>query len=220
MDQRILTGVVSYQRTVACVVGFFPSIVSMDRVLTVVLICLPVFALVGLGKILEIRGISAERDQAKLGWLVYYLSLPALIFYYVAQQPFADLIDVPIVVSTLSVTLLVAVLFFGLGILFKLPIAHRSLLAWSPFWANVSYLGFVLAERSFDAEGLVPASIVNAFTMPTFVLIGSLFLSLGSGQQVSVGSLGWVCLKAFKNPIIIAAFGGIALSTLIALITG
>ena len=66
----------------------------------------------------------------------------------------------------------------------------------------------------------MPASIVNAFTMPTFVLIGSLFLSLGSGQQVSVGSLGWVCLKAFKNPIIIAAFGGIALSTLIALITG
>ena len=64
--------------------------------------------------IIEIRGILAERDQAKLGWLVYYLSLPALIFYYVAQQPFADLIDVPIVVSTLSVTLLVAVLFFRL----------------------------------------------------------------------------------------------------------
>ena len=112
----------------------------MDRVIDVILICLPVFAVVGLGKVLQVRSIIEERDQSRLSWLVYYISLPAFIFYYVAQQSFTDLIDIPIVVSTLGVTALIGVVFYALGSCLRLPIDHRALLAWSPFWANVSCL--------------------------------------------------------------------------------
>lgn len=181
----------------------------MERLLTVVVICVPVFALVGLGKLLQSRGVLSEHDQGKLSWLVYYLSLPALIFVNVARQPFTELMDLPIIVSTLSVTVLACALFYGVGMLLRLPAASRAMLAWSPFWANVSYLGFPLAERAYGAEGLAAASIVNAFTMPVFVIIGSLLLAFASDEG---GSVRGHIRKAVLNPIIGAAIAGILVS--------
>ena len=50
--------------------------------------------------------------------------------------------------------------------------------------------------------------------MPAFVMLGSIYLSLGSGSGLSFASLWQTTTKAFTNPIIIASFAGILASAI------
>jgi predicted permease len=65
--------------------------IDPSRALDVLVVCLPVFAVMGLGKLLERKGqFGADRRQF-VNWLVYHFALPALIFHAVSQQRFSHL---------------------------------------------------------------------------------------------------------------------------------
>ena len=182
----------------------------MDRLLQVVEICLPLFALIGLGAWLRVRGILHAAALEFLTWLVYWFSLPILIFFGVARQPFAELMDAAVIGSTLGAT--AVGLLVGMGLRRVAPEGLRGAVTVAPFFANVAYLGFPLAQNAFGAPGLTTAGIVNAFTMPVFVSLG--VLALGR-DPVSVDEGGppralWRTVAG--NPIILAAAGGVAVS--------
>jgi len=181
----------------------------LATLIRVVVICLPVFACIFLGRHLMAKGTMGIEAHAFINGLVFRFSLPALIFRGVATQRFADLLDPGVIVPTLGAC---AALGAGAWILLRFLPVERSLrppVAFGAFWANLSYLGFPLAEAAYGEAGLEKAAVVNAFTMPASVIAGVLMMSLGTGHAVDWGKQ----LKgAFWNPVVGAAFLGIAVA--------
>ena len=60
-------------------------LMDFSRVMDVLVICVPVFAVLGLGKLLGLKGKIKDEHCAFINWLVYTFSLPALIFNEVAS---------------------------------------------------------------------------------------------------------------------------------------
>jgi len=181
---------------------------DMTRALDVLVICVPVFAVMGLGKLLERKGHLNDDLCSFINWLVYHFSLPALIFNAVAQQRFNSFFDTTLIVMPLVALLLVAAVTMLISKLkgFKGDLA--AAFVFGTFWANASYVGFPLCINAFGPAGEVKAAIYNAFVLPFFILIGYLligFYGAGSGD-VKIGAR---VRKAFLNPILLAAVAGI-----------
>jgi hypothetical protein len=185
-------------------------------VFQVLLICVPIFALIAFGVVLRRTGLMTEEGHAFLSRFVYLFCLPVLIFLGIASKDFGELLKGSIVASTLLVTAVVAVAFWlASG---RLPRRLRGPVAMSPFFANLTYLGFPLAERAYGAEGLTSAGIINAFTMPVFVVLAVSLLAAGQGGGgPDEGERRWLATlrTAVINPIVLAVFGGLAMSFLV-----
>jgi predicted permease len=185
----------------------------METVVQVVRVCLPIVVLVGLGSWLRASGRLDDQAKTFVSWLVYMISLPALIFRAVARQPFADLLDGPIVLSVVGVTVVGLLLGLAISRIGRQTGGRRAFLAWCPFWANVTYLGFPLAERACGPEGLAVAAIVNAFAMPAFVMLGTGALAVAAGA----GGIAQRLKVAVLNPVVLAAAAGVVVAGLVAL---
>jgi predicted permease len=105
-------------------------------------------------------------------------------------------------------------------------------MAVAPFWANLTYLGFPLAISAYGDAGLRVAAIVNAFTMPLFIVLGSVLLvwrSASAGERTAdvnsdadadadadaaASTAAPSVLQALRigvvNPVSLAALGGVA----------
>lgn len=177
------------------------------RLQDVLVICLPVFALIAMGKILERRGVLDEERRNFANWLTYNFALPALIFAGVAQQRFNALLNVPLLAGPLIAIVLLTLLFALLARLFKLRGALAAAFVFGTFWANVSYMGFPLAKNAFGEEGMGYAAVYNAFIMPFFVVLA--FLLIGFYGSAAKGGFGDKIRRAFVNPIVLSALIGI-----------
>lgn len=181
------------------------------RAMDVLVICVPVFAVMGLGKLLERRGHINDGHCSFINWLVYHFSLPALIFNAIVRQDVSSFADGALIAAPLmglavitAVTMLIAK---AAG--FKGGLA--AAFVFGTFWANASYIGFPLCINAFGAAGEVKAAVYNAFVLPFFILIGYLligFYGAGSGDA----KIGARIRKAFLNPILLSAVIGIVIA--------
>ena len=148
-------------------------------ILTVLMICAPVFALVAAGRWLVFKGRFSQPAREFCTWLVWTWCLPALIVREIMRQDFIALINVPVIGSTVIATLLAG----GMAVFAarRAPDVLRGPLSIAPFWANLTYLGF--PDRAFGSAGLGIAAIVNAFTMPLFVMFGSMLLVMCASRR-------------------------------------
>jgi hypothetical protein len=186
----------------------------IERVLHIALICGPVFLMLGLGRYFASRGHFGPEARQFATWLVWHFSLPSLIISAIAPQDFGQLLNAPVIIAGLGGTLLAALL--GAAAARWAPPPLRGPTAVAPFWANLSYLGFPLAQQAFGPTGLAIAGIVNAFTMPFFVAIGTASLVL-RGAPIGDGKAGNLRTRlrpAFCNPVVLAAVLGLTLAGL------
>lgn len=178
-----------------------------SRLQDVLIICIPVFAIIALGKILERRGVLNDDHRNFANWLTYNFALPALIFRGVAQQRLADLINIPLVVGPLCGILVVTVIFILLARVLKLRGSLAAAFVFGTFWANVSYMGFPLATNAYGSQGMSLAAVYNGFVMPVFLILAfSLIAVYGGGTH---GSFVDKIKRAVINPIVLAALLGI-----------
>ena len=189
----------------------------MDQMMQVLIISLPIFLVIGFGVLLRRTGMLGDAAHRFVTRFVYLFSLPILIFLAIAKQDFADLFDWQIVVSTLGATAVLAGVAVGLlaleAVTFgRIPDRLRGPLAISPWFANLTFLGLPLAGSAYGETGILYVGIINAFTMPVFVVLGMIMLTLG---QTSGGVLVRQLVGAVVNPIVLAAVGGVAASLLI-----
>ena len=172
-------------------------------------ITLPVFAMLALGNVLSRTGKMTEGHQSFLNWIVYYISLPALIFVGMADQPFESLLRWDFITATLLSMLAVFLIFVALAFALRLPKSIAVIMIFTTYWSNCAYMGFPLAESAFGTEGFLMAAIYNAVSMPVFVAVSFVMIGLCSEKKQGV-------LKslrdAFLNPIIIASIAGILYS--------
>ena len=181
---------------------------DLARAMDVLVICVPVFAVMGLGKLLERKGHINEGHCSFINWLVYHFSLPALVFNAVARQTFRSFLDPALIVMPLIALMLVAALTMLIARLKGLKGGIAAAFVFGTFWANATYVGFPLCINAFGLPGEAKAAVYNAFVLPFFILIGYLligFYGAGSGDA----KIGARIKKAFLNPILLSAVAGV-----------
>ncbi|WP_168442746.1 AEC family transporter [Pontiella desulfatans] len=177
----------------------------------VLVICVPVFAVLGLGKLLGIKGRIKEDHCQFINWLVYTFSLPSLIFNEVARQRFDSFLDPAVVLMPLIGLALVAMLTMAVAKVSGYKGGFAAAFVFGTFWANATYIGLPLCQNAFGSSGLAKAAIYNGFVLPFFILTGYLligFYGAGTGDQ----KIGARLKKAFLNPILLSAVAGIAVA--------
>ncbi len=181
-----------------------------ETFITVLEVCAPLFGMLFLGYWLRRRGSLNDQAHAFISGFVYRYSLPVLIFPAVAGKPLAELLDPVVIVSTVGVTFFMLIV--GLVIARVLKPSMRGPAISVSFIANTAYIGFPLARNAFGNAGFEKASIVNAFTLPTFVTLAVLLLTGGHAKKSSL----WQKVKpALFSPVVMAACLGIVVSLLI-----
>ncbi len=190
----------------------------MDRALEIIRITLPVFAAMGLGKWLDHRGAIKRTHRDFINSLTFNYCLPALIFISLASQTFSGLMRPSLIFGTLAAVVISAALFTAVGVwVLKYEKGLAAAFGFSPFWANVSYLGFPLAARAFgEDDGLALAAIVNAFTMPAFVVIGFGLIAGFTGRGGT--SIRSRAEQSVLNPIVSSAAAGLVVSAALGLL--
>jgi len=180
-----------------------------SKLLEILRITLPVFAMLALGNILSRAKKMDESHQAFLNWLVYYISLPALIFVGMATQPIRNLMHADFIWTTLIAMLLILILFIAVALFLRLDRKTAVIFIFSTYWSNCAYMGFPLAQSAFGDTGFLMAAILNAVTMPILVVITFMMVSFCSDKHQST-------LKSVRdallNPIILASAAGILYS--------
>lgn len=173
-------------------------------------ISVPVFAVIGFGVWLRRSGMLDAAAQAFLSRFVYLFCLPIMIFLGIAGKDFRTLLNWPIILASLLASVVVA----GVAWLaaWRLPRRLRGPVVTGVYLSNLSYLGFPLAYSAFGEDGLVYAGVMNAFTMPVFVVAGVAILAAGQAQKPSLARQ---FRTAILNPIILAAFLGLGFSLLL-----
>jgi hypothetical protein len=184
-----------------------------SRILQVLNVCLPVFALIGLGKALERRGAMNADHRQFVNWLVFHFALPALVFRGVARQELADLLNPALAIGALLPVAIVALVFLALRPLFGYQGGFAAVFVFGSFWANISYIGFPLAQNAFGDNGFAAAAVYNAFALPAFLILGFLIIG-GFGAGDGPRSLAATLKKAFFNPIVMSALFGMAVAAI------
>ena len=180
---------------------------NVDRLLTVLTATIPVFALIGLGKLLERKGILTTDRREFINFVVFRFSLPALIFTEVSQQRFSSLWNGALIAAPLAAIAVAAPAFVAFARLLRFRGVFAAAFVYGTFWANVSYLGFPLAENALGANGLALAAVYNAFVMPVFIVLAYVLIALyGGGDSARPGA---VLRTIVGNPIIGSVFLGI-----------
>jgi predicted permease len=180
---------------------------DLNKAVEALSISIPVFAMMGLGRWLGAVGFLNEGNRNFLNRLTYTFALPALIFSGLAIQPLDRLLNPALIAGTLAAVGIATALYGLLALTMRLKGGFAAAFIFGTFWANVSYMGFPLAANAFGPEhGLAMAAIVNAFTMPVFVILGFLLI----GVCAPDGSRSFVqrVIGAFANPVVGAAFAG------------
>lgn len=180
------------------------------RALDVLVVCVPVFGMMGLGKLLELRGKLDSDRRRFINWLVYYFSLPALVFAEVSQQRITSFLNPALTLWPITAVVLVAVFTMGVAKLLRYRGAFAAAFVFCTFWANVTYMGFPLCTNAFGMEGLAKAAIYNTFMLPVLIVLGySLIGFYGAGHSMTLRSK---LQLALFNPVVIAVLLGIGVS--------
>jgi len=177
-----------------------------SKLLEILRITLPVFAMLALGNVLSRAKKMNEVHQTFLNWLVYYISLPALIFVGMAAQPIRSLMRADFIWTTLGSMLLIMAIFIVIALAMRLEKKTAVIMVFFTYWSNCAYMGFPLSQSAFGETGFLMAAILNSVTMPVLVSMTFVMISFCSDKRQSV-------LKSIRdallNPIILASVGGI-----------
>lgn len=174
---------------------------------------LPVFLVIAIGAgARRLRFIGQEFiDTANA--LVYYLLLPALLFYKIGTSNFREAFNAPLVAggyaATVATFLLATLLSRRLGV----PPAAQGAFVQGAFRANLAYVGLPIVFSAVGDAGLRKAGILLGFMVPllNILAVTALLLPHGTANGRKENLLR-VLRQLATNPLILSSFLGIAWS--------
>ncbi|MBM3572935.1 MAG: AEC family transporter, partial [Alphaproteobacteria bacterium] len=175
---------------------------------------LPVFAIILLGYLAGRFAILGESATEALNALVYFFALPPLLFVSMARVPLAEIFNGPFLAAYSGGVLGTFALSMAAGLfIFQHRPAALTLQGMTTIFTNTGYMGVPLYLVAFGEQGALPAIILTLFNGAlvvglTIVLIE---LDLRSGSE-PYKILGDVALAIIKNPLLMAALAGMAVS--------
>ncbi|GAA4827033.1 AEC family transporter [Saccharopolyspora rosea] len=164
-------------------------------------------AIVLVGYLLGRLGVLGDAAREVLTKLSFYVATPALLLKMLAGSDVAVLVSVPLLVSALS-TFFVAGLFVVLGVLRGWSIRRTAIGALCSSYVNAGNLGIPIAVYVLgDASLVAPVMLLQLLVLTP---LGLTVIDLaGPGSSGAV----WRRLLApFRNPILVCALLGVAVS--------
>ncbi|MFH0946974.1 MAG: AEC family transporter [Planctomycetota bacterium] len=182
----------------------------MDIINTV----LPIFLVIGAGRVLGAVGFIGRETNASLSRLIFYVAAPVLLFRSAAAAPVSETVDPQALLVMLGVTLFVA--FSVYGALARVRPSRRGVLAQGSFRANMVFVGLPVVQFAYGDEVLGSAAVVIGFMVIIYNFVSVLVLTLPrqDGGGAARGAFRRSAVEIVRNPLIIGCVLGIAFSLL------
>jgi len=178
------------------------------------LVVLPVFLVIGLGFSLKRTGLVKSDFLFDLNRLIYYIALPALLFYKIATSDFSSNFNGSLLAGLIVSILIVFFITYGYGKLRKYPPAVHGAFCQGAFRGNLAYIGLAIIYNAYGEGGFAIAGILLGFLVPVMNFFSVIALILPQRKEnYALGAMFWVQQIA-SNPLIVASFVGIVWSFL------
>lgn len=178
----------------------------------ILLIVLPVFLVIGLGLVMKGTGLVDPAFLGQLNRLVYYVPLPIMFFYKIAQSDFSASFNLGLLLVLMSTVVAVG----GLSYLYTgirgYDATTRGAFSQASFRGNLVYIGLPIIYSAYGEAGFAVAGILIGFITPLVNFLSIVVLRLPQqGHDHAIRTSFWLHQVA-NNPLIIASFLGIAWS--------
>lgn len=186
----------------------------MTLYLDILLVVLPVFLVIALGFGLKWTGLVDSGFIFGLNRLIYYIALPALLFYKIALADFSASFNGVLLLGLLGAVFLTFLFSYGYASLRGYPAEVRGSFCQGAFRGNLAYIGLAIVFNAYGEAGLATAGILLGFMVPffNFLAIVALLLPHRHNEQ-RMGTAFWAQQLSY-NPLIISSFAGILWSFL------
>lgn len=180
----------------------------------ILLIVLPVFLVIGLGFCLKRTALVHSSFIHDLNRLVYYIALPALLFYKIAGADFFASFNARLLGGMILTITSVFILSYGMGILRGYTAAVQGAFCQGAVRGNLAYVGLAIIYNAYGEDGFARAGILLGFLVPYMNVLSVLALILPQRRQnMQMGGLFWL-QQVVTNPLLVASFAGVLFSYL------
>lgn len=161
----------------------------------------PFFALIACGYFAARRALLPENAVPALNSFVLYFALPAMMFRFTIETPFAQILNGHVFLAYMVAGLLTMAIFVASYRFASMDDLHRAAYpALAVSWSNWGYMGFALIPVFLGREAL---PIIVAGGLADVFVILSAGLALGGAAGSSVREiLRGAVLRVVKNPMI------------------
>ncbi|WP_225072183.1 AEC family transporter [Desulfuromonas sp. CSMB_57] len=176
-------------------------------------IVLPVFVLILLGSLLHHLKLVDDNFSRQANRLVYFVFLPALLFFKTATAEFGTSFNAPLTLGASAALVLGGALAYGWGVLAGFPPADRGTFSQGAFRGNLAYVGLPIVFGAYGEGGLAMASMLLSCLVPLINLLAILVLWLPHRRKQRTGGVPWR-EQLLLNPLVLAAAAGLLWSWL------
>lgn len=182
----------------------------MEVIVTIV----PIFAIIVLGWVARRRGFITAEFLEPANRLVYYLSLPLLIFNSIAKTKFHEQFDARVLALTLLAAALIYLIAYVLARLNRMPPARIGAFVQGSGHGNLGYIGLPIALYYLGEAGLAKAGIISGFLMILQNLLSVVALQMHDNTATKLPGIKPLAGKLLGNPVIFGAMAGVVVSFL------
>ncbi len=180
---------------------------DLTRLIEVLEITLPVFAMIGLGKILSVKGFINEERKSFLNVFVNTFSLPSLVFINVVSQDFEEMWNPALILPSFLAVVVLTLLYMVMVKIFGYKGGFAAAWVFGTFWANIAYIGFPMSELSYGDTGIGLTAVYNAYFMLVYIPFAFILSGIYGSAAGDISPLQRV-MNIFKNPILWAVILG------------
>ena len=179
----------------------------MDSFIFALNATLPIVIMIVIGYFIKKVGLMNEGVAKSVNKIVFNVLLPAMLFLNIYRIEDLGEISLNYVWYVLGITILLFFIF--IPIVTKLfPIRNqRGVILQSIFRSNYALIGIPLATALYGAEGAAIASLLAAFIVPVFNILGVICLCIYS--ESGKPNIKNILLNIAKNPLIIGVVSGL-----------
>jgi len=177
---------------------------------------LPVFLVIAIGAAARRFRFIGEPFIDTANMLVYYLLLPALLFYKIGTSNFREAFNAPLVVGGYAATLATFLLAVFLSRALGISPAERGSFIQGSVRANLAYLGLPIVLSAAGDIGLRKGGILLGFMVPLInsLAVVALIIPHGDGKGRAGENARRIGFQLATNPLILSCFLGIVWSML------
>lgn len=186
-------------------------------------VLLPIFAVIALGAALRQSRFASPQLFRETNRLVYWVALPAFLFYTAAESEFQGGAAARVVAVLVGGMLVSIALGYALARLLRLPAPSTAAFAQGGYRSNLAYVGLPLVLLTAEASGGADVRALQALAVIAITLlmpiynVAAVLVLLGAregGREQLPARLREMLFRLATNPLIIACAAGLAVMAL------
>lgn len=168
---------------------------------------MPIVLTVALGYLIKKIGLMNENVAKAVNGIVFRVLLPAMLFLNIYNIDNLGSISLNYVWYVLGITISLFLIFIPIVNVMFPKRNQRGVILQSIFRSNYALIGIPLATALFGSEGAAIASLLAAFIVPVFNILGVICLCIYSEEGKP--NIKNILLNIAKNPLIIGVLAGL-----------